>query len=252
MRTVYFLENKGFSDFLPCDAGRERCDPCHKFGPNIRNYYLIHFVVSGEGRFINPRGEYRVRAGEAFFIRSGEITTYESDANNPWEYVWVGFKGNLSPCFDSLADVFEYPDDAVSYIEEAVSAEAGREELLAAVIFRLSTALLSERGSGANDYPNKVKSYIDTHYMDNISILDISQTLSLNRKYLARIFKEKVGISMQEYLINKRLHEAKKLLKLGHSVEQAAGMVGYSDQFGFSKAFKKRYGSSPSSYKGNK
>ena len=50
MRTMYFLENKGFTDFSPCDAGKEKCEPCHKFGPNIRNYYLIHFVVSGEGK----------------------------------------------------------------------------------------------------------------------------------------------------------------------------------------------------------
>ena len=250
MRTIYFIENKGFSDFLPCDAGRERCEPCYKFGPHIRNYYLIHFVVSGEGKFSTPRGEYTVRAGEAFFIRPGEITTYEADAKNPWEYVWVGFKGDLACRFDALGDVLEYAEDLIDELESAFCSEVGREELVASVIFKLSGTLFAERS--ANDYPNRVKSYIDAHYMENLSISDIADMLSLNRKYLAKIFKDKIGISMQEYLINKRLHEAKKLLKLGHSVEQAAGMVGYSDQFGFTKAFNQRYGSSPSSYKGNK
>ena len=50
---------------------------------------------------------------------------------------------------------------------------------------------------------------------------------------------------MQQFLINKGLHEAKKLLSRGFNVEESARMVGYSDPFAFSKAFKKKYGVSP-------
>jgi len=92
-------------------------------------------------------------------------------------------------------------------------------------------------------------SYINAHYMDNVTISQIAESLGLNRKYLARIFKEKCGVTMQEYLINKRLHEGKKLLRLGYTVEESSYMVGYSDPFGFSKAFKRRYGVPPSEYK---
>lgn len=248
MRKIYLLENKGFSDFSPCDAGREDCEPGHKFGPRIRNYYLIHFVLSGEGSFTTPRGECKVKSGEAFLIKPGEITVYEADSNAPWEYIWLGFRGNLSDRFAILGDVFEYPRDITDDLEGAFATELGREEALTSVIFKLAALLFSEHAG--NDYQNQVKSYIDTHYMENITISDIAQTLSLNRKYLARIFKEKNGISMQEYLINKRLYEAKKLLLQGYTVEESSYMVGYSDQFGFSKAFKKRYGISPVRCKG--
>ena len=125
--------------------------------------------------------------------------------------------------------------------------ELGREEMLTGVIFKLYARMFGE--TMQNDYSNKVVSYINSHYMDDVKIAGVAQSLGLNRKYLARIFKESKGVSMQEFLINKRLHEAKKLLKLGYNVEQCAYMVGYNDPFGFSKAFKKRYGESPKDVK---
>ena len=85
--------------------------------------------------------------------------------------------------------------------------------------------------------------------MENVSIQEISHLVGLNRKYLSRIFKDTYGITMQEYLIDRRLTEASKLLKLGYSVEDTAYMVGYNDPFGFSKAYKKRFGNSPSNEK---
>ena len=85
--------------------------------------------------------------------------------------------------------------------------------------------------------------------MENVTISGIAESLGLNRKYLARIFKESRGISMQEYLISKRLHEAKKLLLSGYGASESAYMVGYSDPFGFSKAFKRKYGVPPSAVK---
>ena len=248
MRYTALIEEKGLLDFSPCDAGREDCEPSHKFGPHIRNYYLIHFVLSGKGSFKTDRGEYAVGKGEAFIIKPGEVTVYQADADTPWEYIWLGFRGKLAMSFAELCDVFAYDGALVTELEEAISASVGREALLAGVLFKLYARLVEEKGKA--DYPNRVKSYINAHYMENVTIAAVAESLGLNRKYLARIFKEENGTSMQEYLINKRLHEAKKLLKLGYTVEESAYMVGYNDPFGFSKAFKKKYGVSPSGCKG--
>ena len=247
MRRTALIEDRGFVDFSPCDAGREDCAPSHKFGPHIRNYYLIHFVLSGKGTFETDRGEYTLGKGEAFIIKPGEVTVYIADSVEPWEYIWLGFRGKLADSFAELADVFAYDGAFVADLEEALAADVGKEALFAGIIYRLYARLVEERGKA--DYPNRVKSYINAHYMENVTISDIAESLGLNRKYLARIFKEENGISMQEYLINKRLHEAKKLLNLGYNVEESAYMVGYNDPFGFSKAFKKKYGISPSGFR---
>ena len=248
MRYTALIEDKGFLDFSPCDAGKENCDPSHKFGPHVRNYYLIHFVTGGKGHFKTPRGEYDVEKGKAFIIMPGEVTVYKADSRDPWEYMWLGFRGGLAETFAELPDVFEYDTALVDELNEAVLAQKGREALLTGILYKLYARYINEKGGG--DYPNKVKSYINAHYMEDITISEIADNLGLNRKYLARLFKEKHGISMQECLINKRLHEAKKLLKLGYNVEECAYMVGYNDPFGFSKAFKKKYGDAPIKYRG--
>ena len=246
MGKILLLEDCGYSDFIPTDVGNEQCNSGHSFGPYIRKYYLIHFVVRGEGTFVNERGSHRIREGNAFLIRPGELTTYTADTSDPWEYVWLGFNGNLSPSFDNIPDVFDYDASILPEINDAISNDRCREALLVSAIFKLHASIIG--GKPLSDYPSRVKSYVNLHYMENVSVSAIADSLGLNRKYLARIFKDKVGVSMQEYLIDKRLQEAVKLLKTGYNVEECAYMVGYSDPFGFSKAFKRKYGIPPSKY----
>ncbi len=241
------LEDRGFTDFSVCDAGYEKCEPSYRFGPYIRDHYLIHFVVSGKGKYKNPRGEVPVNTGEAFIIRPGEVTVYEADCENPWEYIWLGFKGKLSERFSEFSDTFTYDASITDEIREAFNMEKGSEELLTGITFKLYAKMFG--GRMRNDYANKAASFINSHYMEDIKISAIAENLGLDRKYLARIFKEAEDTDMKSFLINKRLHEAKKLLLLGYSVEECAYMVGYNDPFGFSKAFKKKYKKSPIEFK---
>ena len=125
----------------------------------------------------------------------------------------------------------------------AFNIESGVEEYLTGMLFVLRSGLFGSLSK--NDYPKKVKGYIDSNYMNHLSIETIAKSLNLNRKYLSRIFKEKYNITMQQYIVKKRMIEAKKLLTAGYRVEETAYMVGYSDNFVFSKAFKKYHGKSP-------
>lgn len=82
--------------------------------------------------------------------------------------------------------------------------------------------------------------------MDNVSIAGLADEFGFERSYLYRIFKQRYGISPKEYLTRIRLEKAKWLLARGHSVAECAYMVGYSDAFSLSKAYKKYYGIAPS------
>jgi AraC-like DNA-binding protein len=85
--------------------------------------------------------------------------------------------------------------------------------------------------------------------MRSIRIEDIAKQLNLDRRYLTRLFKEKTGQSIQEYLIQVRLEEAVQCLQNGYSVSDTAILCGYEDVSNFSKMFKKRYGISPAQMK---
>ena len=54
---------------------------------------LLHYVVRGKGIFRRGKREYALQAGEIFVIRPGEVTYYEADMRDPWEYMWVAFDG---------------------------------------------------------------------------------------------------------------------------------------------------------------
>ena len=68
----------------------------------------------------------------------------------------------------------------------------------------------------------------------------------LNRTYFGRIFKETVGKSPQQFLLNYRMTKAAELLKLTNlSISDIGNAVGYPNQLHFSRAFKNVFGISP-------
>ena len=76
---------------VPILYGREQCSKTHKFGPAVRQHYLLHYVLDGEG-FLHKGGQvYSVSKGDLFVILPGEVTTYWADQIHPWQYAWVGF-----------------------------------------------------------------------------------------------------------------------------------------------------------------
>ncbi|MCQ2386460.1 MAG: AraC family ligand binding domain-containing protein, partial [Clostridia bacterium] len=43
--------------------GREECEPCHFFGPCVRDHFLLHFVANGKGKFASNGQEYALSGG---------------------------------------------------------------------------------------------------------------------------------------------------------------------------------------------
>lgn len=244
----YLLVNRHLHDFNPTSAGEQQCKPSHSYGPAIRDYTLLHYVRKGCGTFY-ARGEvYKVCAGEAFLIRPGEITTYTADTEEPWEYQWIGFDGALSVQFSSLPAVFPVPDSLFRQMRQICDSSKSPEFLLAGWLFQLYVELFADNHKNHN-YAQKIKNYIQTCYMNDLSVEGISEMLQLNRRYLSRHFKQKTGMTIQEYLLQVRMENAMELLKKGVAVKEAAYLCGYPDPFNFSRMFKKIYGISPSMWK---
>ena len=82
-------------------------------------------------------------------------------------------------------------------------------------------------------------------YMTDISVADIAARLGLDRRYLSRIFRQRMGMTVMDYIIKTRLNSAYRLLSDGLSVTRVSELVGYSDPFYFSKMFKRFYGIPP-------
>jgi len=96
-----------------------------------------------------------------------------------------------------------------------------------------------------------VELYIRTNYKNEITLENIAKSLNFSPDYLSRIYKKSTGQSPLKYLILLRINEAKRLLtnNLDLDIKTIGELVGYSDQYYFSRIFKNQTKYYPSEYR---
>lgn len=90
--------------------------------------------------------------------------------------------------------------------------------------------------------------YVAEHIREPISIERLSKDLYHNRSYISRMFKEHVGISLQQYIIEERLDVAMHELRRGCSLAEASEAAGFNNYSNFIRTFTKHVGVSPHRY----
>lgn len=106
---------------------------------------------------------------------------------------------------------------------------------------------LSSNDRRKQDLVNHAVYYLETHHEEDITLDSLAETLLVSPTYLSKTFKERMGVSPINYLIQIRLNRAKELLKdKDLTVKEVAHSVGYDDAYYFSKLFKKYNGKAPS------
>ena len=272
MSNIFFniFPNENFIDLGMYQYGYEQCEPGHSFGPATRNHYLFHYIISGTGTLMadNAKGEtqtYSIKSGQGFLIFPGQITTYIADQNLPWEYVWIEFDGlrvkealdltELSvntPVYHSHSkDLREQLMNEMLYIvhhaKESPFHLIGHLYLFLDYLTQSAKSKKLVQSSKMSDYYIKEAiNYIEQNCQNNITIEDIAAVCGINRSYFGKIFRNSIGRSPQEFLMNYRMVKATELLKLTSlSIAEIGSDVGYENQLHFSRAFKTIYGVSP-------
>lgn len=246
MKQIYFSKSEN-TDIFPIQVGQYQCPSLNTFGPYVRDYHIVHFVLSGKGVLINSRGTHTISAGEMFVIREGELTTYVADKDDPWLYTWIGFSGKRKTLFDDCPDVIKTPGELDMKLSEYVKRGDKSPDIFLSILYELMYNLFDEDSKETvDDRIRNVHRHLKYNYMEEISIVKLAASYGFERSYLYRIFKRRYGIGPKEYLTRVRMEKAKWLLERGYSVAEAAYMLGYSDAFSFSKAYKNHYGVAPS------
>ena len=100
-----------------------------------------------------------------------------------------------------------------------------------------------------DEYVDYAVRFMKSNY-SGIKVSDVADYIGINRTYLNAIFKKKMYMSPQEYLMQVRMSKSQELLlKTDVPIFVIAKEVGYDDQLAFSKMFRKRYGLSPEQYR---
>lgn len=92
-------------------------------------------------------------------------------------------------------------------------------------------------------------SYINTHLKESLSLEILAELVSFSPYYFSRLFTLYMGMPVMEYVRRRRLACAADDLCTGRQVLDVALDYGFSSHTGFSKAFRKVYGFSPSEYR---
>ncbi|MCI6886826.1 MAG: AraC family transcriptional regulator [Lachnospiraceae bacterium] len=240
--------------------------PCHQYGPAVRPYYLIHFILKGKGEYITNNTSYQLAEGQGFLIEPDSQIMYISDREDPWTYIWVGFSGRFAhTLLSSLGLSQEQPifrssekDRLLEYVSNMIRHNHGSIEdtyyIMGMLFLFLSTIASSNRDtlppSDGNVYINQAITYIQNHITESFQVDDIAHYVGLNRTYLSTLFKTHTGLSPLKYVQAFRLTQARSLLEsTSLSVASIACSCGYQSPEALIKLFKQRYQISPAAYR---
>ncbi|WP_216625617.1 response regulator transcription factor [Paenibacillus planticolens] len=96
----------------------------------------------------------------------------------------------------------------------------------------------------------KVRSYIDEHIGEDLSLVRLASVIHFNPSYLSRLFKQESGVNLSEYIDEVRVDKAKDLLKQdGLKIGEVGAQVGYEAPHSFTRFFKKSTGVTPLEYR---
>lgn len=251
-------------------TGYQQCCANYHRGLEIRDFYLIHFVMEGRGFYTLNGKKHPVQKGQAFLIYPSMPIDYQSDPEYPWEFCWVGFNGNDARILMNATEFTpqnpvitlkdpEHMQDLLFQIyncrghhpHEFITMTSKLYELIAFLIKEAGDSLPAQPRSGL-EHVQKACNYIASHYQEPISVNDIANYTGICRSRLYRIFENHLSLSPSQYLTEFRIREACNLMNHTRlSVKEVAYATGFNDPLYFSTVFKKMLGKSPKEYMKN-
>lgn len=228
------------------------------------------YVVSGKGYFKFVDGLIKnVNEDDLIIVNPNISHTEISDSENPLEYIVLGIEGIQFFTFEqndlgySIHNYKDYKHDILLYMKSILIEYQDQDPYQALVIKNLLDALIiniirrtkyniqiRDHDADVNKDSLFIKNYLDKHFREDISLDDLAELTFMNKYYLSHIFKEDVGKSPIQYILEKRVEEAKKMLcTTDLNISQISSILGFGTPAYFSQYFKKETSLSPSAYR---
>ena len=103
-----------------------------------------------------------------------------------------------------------------------------------------------------NMLPAKIETYVSENLESELSVAELCRKFYISRQVLYALFRDEFGDTVGNYILNKRLTEAKRLLKeTGSPISDIARTVGFADYSYFIRLFRKHIGMTPLQYRKN-
>ncbi len=254
------------------ECGIEQGIPGFGYKYEVLKDAVIHYISKGYGTFKINDEVYNLKQGDIFILLKGMNVEYIASMDEPWEYYWIGFSGSkANECLKRTAIIESYAASCkenskiphiilnMCEISKTYNPSCSDDILLLKELYSLLYALIEEfpkpfeyKDKELHAYIQEAINFINSNYMNSITVNEIANHVNLSRSYLYKMFIKNLKISPQKYLINLRMYKATLLLKNTKiPIGEVASKVGYSDSLLFSKTFSKYFSMSPLNYRNN-
>lgn len=261
------LSDNYFKSFHLCYCETETCSPEMPARAFANDHYTICFTTEGRGTIRFQERKLPLSAGQGLLLLPGIFWRCQAEEEN-WHCLRVGFSGNQAEsvlkkmnfytpgqrffcsrphCLENLAD--QMLRTTRGTLDEILLRQSLFYEFLSILTSDFQEEDHPE--GGMNSYVAKAIGWIGRHYSNpQLRISHMADYLGISRNYLFTLFKEATGRSPQEYLTLFRLSRARELLAgTEYSPEIISASCGYENPEIFSRAFKKKYGTTPARYR---
>lgn len=221
--------------------------------------YLFEYIVHGKGHLISSEKKYVLNEGDFCIIRNTQKKiTYYADENFPYKKLWFGVSGKL---VDNLMETYGFSDDVIlkkfdnlfafEKIFSVLESSGHDAKRLSSLIHELLLSVYYDRNEEGFLH-QRIKDYIDEHIFYDCKIEDIALNFSVSKRHLARLFKNNYNQTVTEYINDKKLIIARRLLlEEDFKISEIAEHLNFCDQSYFSNKFKKKFGVYPTEYRKN-
>lgn len=254
--------------------------------PNIHSHYKlieIHYVIKGSATYLVDDKLVDIKTNDLFIINKNEMHRMVKNNDEKGNLLRIGiylqtsifdgysgFKENIAErlfggnknfqplltlegsalgeadfLLRSMLKDYEKKD---GYWKESVIAGLAR---LCVLVLRYSQVYKKKTGLSKESDIQEALSYIDRNFSEEIDLDTIAKKIGLTPNYLSSKFKRITGLHLKDYMIAKRINEAKKLLEKNpaNKIISIAYDVGFNDLSHFNHTFKKITGFTPSAYR---
>jgi AraC-like DNA-binding protein len=241
----------------------------HVFPPHTHETYVMGTVLAGVHHYNHLGVLVRSGPGHLCFINPGEVHDGAPDRNGysyrmiyPQESLLEAIlreatgRAQAPPRFP--APTVRDEELARSFIAVHTALEEGRDTLRAdEMLIGFLLAAIARHGGGlANviaggkepEAVRKAKDFLLAHVGENIDLAKLSAHAGLSAWHLIRVFRKATGLTPHAWLVDRRIHLARQLLRAGEPVVEAASVCGFADQSHLTRVFKARLGVTPGQY----
>ncbi|MBE6053976.1 MAG: helix-turn-helix domain-containing protein [Clostridium sartagoforme] len=258
---------------IDANSSPETCIPETNY--HCHDFIELSFIVSGSVDYLIEGENYTLKKGQVLISNPGVYHREYFAPNTRCRELHIGLT-NLNLFSNSKKDYIDFSSNHVltfnkykteilktcfEIIDEQKDYNQTSPFMLKSLVMKLLVLLhreINDESTNMDSHEFSFKSrekkelvegitnYLNENYVQDISLYTLSKNMYLSPVYISKIFKEIMGDSPINYLIQIRLSKAKELLENSKlSIKTIAKMVGYSDPYYFSKLYKKYYGIPP-------